>query len=735
VAAVRWRWSFALTLAVVAVLLPTAAPVARAAEELRLTANTTYRIDPGNAVVRVRIDVKATNLKPNSVRRTATQVITTRYYYDRLLFNIQREARSVRASSDGSSLRVSAETKTNHRLLTVRIPNLNFRQTRSIRIEYDLPSGKPRSSGDIRVGAAFTTFTAWAWGDPGRSTVRVVMPKGFTDKGYGETLMVAEEDGRIVMSSGTIKDPGGWYAVIIADRPSALTDVRVGTADSPIVIQAWPEDTVWRDQVSRVLDDGVPVLQELIELEWPVTGDLTVTEVHSPLLEGYAGIYESLTDEIRISEDLDAQTILHEASHAWFDRAFVDERWITEGLAEEYAARARAELGLKGPADPEPADREGTAAFPLDDWPQPGRIDDKETAAREDYGYAASWTVMREIVDEAGEEGMRAVFHAIAQRTIPYVGDRAPETGGRSTDWRQFLDLVQEVGGADGAEALFRTWVVPATANTDLTARGAARHDYHALEAAGGEWAPPYLVRENLWLWEFREATVGMTAAAEVLADRDALTAVSARLGVSTPNDLETRFEEAIVTQTLDEVEVELEHRAAVAETLIATRDQLAAPRTPLADLGMAGELPTAGLDAGLAAYTAGDLDGALAGAAATSALLVSAEETGKGRAIAIGAAVVGLLVLLLVAIWLLRRRRRRRALGVAVVVAPPAVAGAVPDADVDAWSAPFAGTDVADPGAAPDSPTTLAATPDPAAVGADPPPAVSPPAPGVDPD
>ena len=108
---------------------------------------------------------------------------------------------------------------------------------------------------------------------------------------------------------------------------------------------------------------------------------------------------------------------------------------------------------------------------------------------------------MREIVAEAGEEGMRDVFDAIAGRTIPYVGDRAPETAGRRTDWRQFLDLVQEVGGAEGAEELFRTWVAPPSATADLDARAAARDAYHAFEDAGGEWAPPYLVRESLWSW------------------------------------------------------------------------------------------------------------------------------------------------------------------------------------------------------------------------------------------
>ena len=44
-----------------------------------------------------------------------------------------------------------------------------------------------------------------------------------------------------------------------------------------------------------------------------------------------------------------------------------------------------------------------------------------------------------------------------------------------------------------------------------------------------------------------------MTAAEEVLADRDDLTAVSARLGASTPNDLETPFEEATTDDALDD--------------------------------------------------------------------------------------------------------------------------------------------------------------------------------------
>ena len=106
-----------------------------------------------------------------------------------------------------------------------------------------------------------------------------------------------------------------------------------------------------------------------------------------------------------------------------------------------------------GPAAP-------TASTPDDDGGLPAqrlaaarphrRQDDAASGATS--ATRASWTVIREIAEDAGDDGMRAVFAAATDATIPYVGDRAAETAGRRTDWRQFLDLVQEVGGAEGAD-------------------------------------------------------------------------------------------------------------------------------------------------------------------------------------------------------------------------------------------------------------------------------------------
>jgi hypothetical protein len=675
---------------VLGALAPTTAPVALAAGDLRIDVDSTYRIDANDGVVRVRLDATLTNLKGNTTRRTPTGTIVTRYWYDRIFFWIQRDARSVKATSGGSTLRTSLDTKARHRELSIRIPNLYFRQTRKIRIEFDLPGGKPRSESDIRVGEAFATFTAWAQGDPGRSSVRIVMPAGFTNTGYGRTLKAAKDDGRTVLSSGTISDPNGWYAVIVADRPGALTDIRVGPATEPIVIRAWPEDTAWREQVSTVLEDGLPILKDLIGMDWPVVDELTVTEVHTPLLEGYAGIYDSSVDEIRISEDLDAQTILHEASHAWFDHAFIDERWVLEGLAEEYAARVRSELDLEGEAAPPTLDPTAEVAFPLAFWPPLGRITEEETLAQEHYGYGASWTVMREIAKDVGDEGMRQIFKTIADREIGYVGDGPAETSGARLDWRQFLDLVEEIGGAEGADDLFLKWVAPVSAQAAIKQRAAARESYDALETAGDGWSVPHIVRGHMWSWSFRDATEAMATATALIEQREALEAVSSELGVQPPDDLEARYEAATIAEQLTGVERALEARIATAEELIRTRTALAAERTPIVALGLAGEVPAAGFDRGLAAFTRGELDAAKSAAAESMALLAEAESIGGSRALAIGASMLALIVLLVVVAVLLRRRGRRRL--AALSVATPVAAAGVTDAS-----------------------STLAATPDPA--------------------
>lgn len=672
------RLSLAVALATAALLLPQATPAARGADGLDIKVDATYRVDVDDAVVRVRLDAVITNRTPDrTVAVPGGGTRTTQYYYNGVYLPIQLDTRNVRATSGTTSLGTSVTRQANSRQLEVIFPNLYFGRSRSFRVEYDIVAGKPRSDSDIRVGPAFATFTAWAVGDPRTSTVRIVLPPGFEDDGYGEDVTTSTADGRQTLRSGSIANPDDWYRVVSAANPTALTSVEVPSQEVPIVVHAWPDDRLWLATVTEVLADGGPVLRDLIDLPWPALYGLDVYEVHSPLLEGYGGLYDIRTDEIRMGEDLDPHLILHEASHAWFDTPTMGQRWIAEGLADTYGAMAVAAIDREEPERlPAEVTPDDPAAFPLSFWPAPGRIDDAETAAREDYGYAAAWTLMQSIVDEVGVEGMQGIFHALDDRVGAYRQEGRTTHDLSPGGWRRFLDLLEEVGGAEDMTDRFRTWVVEPGDIDELDARLESRARLVVLEAAGAGWAPPRGVIDQMVRWRFDEAVAVMDRAIELLADREALASVEAMLGTSAPTDLEDEYERIENDRAAEELASEIAARQAAATELIEARASLAVEPSLLAQVGLIGVIPAAGLDAGVTAYAAGDLDAALAGAAASIALLAGAEAIGQERVIIGVAVALGVLLLLIVAIWALRRLRRRRRVTLAASVVSTTLAG-----------------------------------------------------------
>ena len=172
--------------------------------------------------------------------------------------------------------------------------------------------------------------------------------------------------------------------------------------------------------MSEQVGDGVPVLEELIGLDWPRSDDTDVIESNTPYVYGYAGWFEPVNDVIEIGDELDQTVILHELTHRWFNDQMFSTRWINEGLAQELAAQAMAELD----GDPEasklpPSSDPGYQ--PLNTWSDP-QLQSAATEAQEAYGYAASYAVVHEIVDDAGA------------RSHP-PGARGPPTRTASPTW------------------------------------------------------------------------------------------------------------------------------------------------------------------------------------------------------------------------------------------------------------------------------------------------------------
>jgi hypothetical protein len=682
-----WLVVVAIFLAIGGSLAPIAArPVAAASDALNLVASTTYTIQPASHVVRVSLDLTATNNKPN----TTSAGIVTRYFYQGARLAIHAEARNVRAAVGGARLTATTTAADGYAILEVTFrDSLFYKQSTKVRITYDLPGGLPRSKSDIRVGTAFATFVAWAFGDSG--SVRIVVPKGFEAATTGSPVVRSTSGGATVFTASGIQDVAAWYAVVNADRQAGHTSDRVDLAGGEhVVVRAWPEDKLWRQRVKALLTNGLPELVRLIGLDWPVATDLQVSEVHTPLLEGYAGVFFENQDTIVVSEDLDDLTIVHEASHAWFNGNLFKGRWLNEGFADTYAAQTLEKIGTKGNWAPHPVSPTQASAVPLEDWVHPGRISDAATNAREQYGYDASWTVIRSLVDEIGVDGMQAVLRAAKDRTIAYVGAGEPEKVDGPVDWQRFLDLLDETAGSKTADDLFRRWVVNAGDRELLDARASARTAYGVLIDAGHGWLPPAFVRVSMSSWDFSEAKRRIPVAAAVLGIRDQVAALVAPIGVDPPADLRAAYEGS--TDTMVAAQALADRELGAARALVAAETAAAAPRDMMTNVGLMGETPDAALAAARTAFQAGAPDAA-ARAELVAAQIGAAPGLGRTRLIGGIGTVVIVLVLLVVAAFVIPRRpatpRILQAHPAGVEATDPAVSYAtLPDQSTDAGPA-----------------------------------------------
>ena len=91
---------------------------------------------------------------------------------------------------------------------------------------------------------------------------------------------------------------------------------------------------------------------------------------------------------------------------------------------------------------------------------------------QERYGYNTSWAVLDAIADEIGVERLPKVIRAAEAGEVAYRGPGDPEELARTFDWKELLDLFEEVGGSAKAAALFERHVVSEAESADFEARG-----------------------------------------------------------------------------------------------------------------------------------------------------------------------------------------------------------------------------------------------------------------------
>lgn len=558
---------------------------------LAIDSSTVFRVDPVASVVRVEATYSVTNVTPNLTRGGRL----TRYYYDGLTIPVPRAAAGIRVIDQRSGSPLQTSVRQDAGFSSADALDISFEgrlfhgETARFTVTYRLESGPPRdTTSSVRVNPAFAVFDAWGLGDANAVDVRVEVPVDFDVSISGSSYTSRVEGQLRIYEATAIARPEEFALFVVARNDAALASRQVDVGDDTTIdVRYWPGDDEWADFVVAELDVSFLALDELVGLPFPVD-DLEILQSVDPGLSGYAGWYLPDQQRIEVSEELDAETLLHEVSHAWFNGELFGERWISEGLAQEFASRALAQSGraLTWPNQPPSGGRHRIA---LNRWSTPVVIDD-DTRGTDRYGYNASWFVIRELSEEVGIDGLAAAIQWASADLHAYPGEGTPDRVDRPVDdWRRLLDLLEETVGSKRASQLFTEYVTGADQTAVMEERSRARADYGRLRNRSEGWAAPPVVRRALGAWDFDSAHSTMGTANDLLDRRDRLLATAGPLGLRTIPLPEERYEQAATHEALETVASQLADLQSAADAIALAQEESTVGRSFLDRVGLIG--------------------------------------------------------------------------------------------------------------------------------------------------
>ncbi|HUP54536.1 MAG TPA: hypothetical protein VM408_03435 [Methylomirabilota bacterium] len=637
---------------------PTAPLEVRAATpDLTIVSTARYDVQPDKQRVRVTVDL----VLHNRLKDTTTK----RYYFDHAFLDVLPRVSGLRLTTGGKSASVSVVRKSNaYTRLQLKLAGKLFSgKSARYRLTFNVTDPGGAATRDLRIGDSLVSFPVWAFATestPG-SSVTVVFPAGYEVKVEAGKIPAGRTDDtqRTIFRTGRLDRPLDFFAYLVADRPGAYKDATVATEvlDAPVDIhvRSWQDDAPWAKRVTGLLKVGLPALGDRIGLDWPAYEQpLTVQEAVSRTTGGYAGLFDPAAGKVEIAYYADDFVVLHEAAHAWFNGSLLADRWANEAFASYYATAAAADVKRKIRVE-SLTDELKKARIPLNAWGPVG----SEDVAQEDYAYAASLTLAKEIAKRAGREGLTAVWTAARAGVGAYqpVGGGAAETVDSPPDWRGLLDLFEEETDAT-YDDLWREWVARDTDTPLLDGRTETRTRYEALVAAADDWHLPRPIRDAMRAWRFSDATALLSDAEVALAGRGQVSDAAAAAGLTAPATLRLAFEDDDgFADSTAETAAELD----VIARYVAAEGLRPAEITPFLTLGLWGQTPDVQLEASRTAFAMGDLQASASASADAARTWSNAEALGQSRTVSIGLIVLAVLFGLAVIIGAARRWRRRR--------------------------------------------------------------------------
>jgi hypothetical protein len=498
----------AVSLSLLAALLVTTGAAADARSPT--SSKSTFRLSPGAERVDVTVDVTVTNRIPNKVtvapcpgQPSRTCRTTTRFFTDKFgFFSVQTGGRNVKFSGPGVKARVDHKNDAFTNYLVDFAP-IYQGQSRTFRVNYQVPAAGPRSRNATRITDAYAHF-CWHGQPTDRGTVTAFLPKTFEQStDYGAVAQKRSKKG-VILKAKRKTNLGRFYACTHSFKPHKMVRTEtVSPSGQTVVIEGWPEDPKWTEEITANVVSTLPQLEELAGV--PIPGDeIAVRQVAAQALGPYAGEFDDRSESIRVNEDYGDQLVIaHELAHAWFNGRTIKDTWLAEGYADWMAHEANRRACVR------PGDYPGKGKPQLGDWQYLGVDFTQREEKVVDYQYEAACDIVQQMEWLVGLERMAEISRALLERTPKYGGTRPKKPP--KPDWREWLDAVDELGTAQAGRGLPRTAELllvkyGVAKPKQLKGRAPARARYHeALDAPWGEYMP-VAVRNLMDAWQFDKA-------------------------------------------------------------------------------------------------------------------------------------------------------------------------------------------------------------------------------------
>ena len=604
----RWQLTAAQKLlagsiAIIAVLFLGVDPAAADRyEDLDVSAKVTYEVDPAAGEVHVTAELSVTADKPPVAISGGERI----FFFTGYGMLTRAGIEDLRATQNGRELTIEVEQPSPENfLLDGEAPDpgemeriierwqlvslnfaapLHYRRTAEVIVTYTIPSPPLRS--EVRVERFTPAYIALDVLDPTQAEqveFVVALPREFgTDEGPGPTMMRRVQADRVEFFAEVSAEAIETWSkrLSLQNREEyQVTTIKVDGID--VEVRSWPNDDEWTDFVVHHVDDGLDDLVALVGLPWPEGRELEIVQTQNPSLSGYGGTFSQYDRRIEVPDYLDGPTLFHELSHVWFHGNLFDGLWISEGLSELYAWEMWEQRGGPDAESFEPASLSSRHAFSLNRWHQGLVSDDEEV-----WAYQASATVMRQFAEEIGFDGFRDVVAMAANDRSAY---HSSHPGLRSSspnhNWRYLLDLLEQVGGADGeaADQTFQRYVLGSGFAGSFGDRREALDRYGALVEAGGE--APLGVREAMAGWRFARAEDRMGEAEKVLAQRQRIEDQIDPWGLEIHHGYQMLYRSA--DDDFTRIEAELTELEDAAQQVVDVHETVDRERTWLEQLGL----------------------------------------------------------------------------------------------------------------------------------------------------